>query len=182
MVVIMVRAGRIVAGIVAVVAGVGVVRGGRIFQRRLWRRIRWGGIEIVVVVYKSGVVGEERGVVSYAFFLWMWKGLVPFTLSRVAIRRGNGEWRTWVSVDMGREIQSEKFYLELFWGIFFLSFFFLCLGFFFLSEPLLWALAFRVGAALSLRFVFLYRYHAATVATVSFFVHGVLMLLGWRGL
>ena len=45
MAVIMARAGRIVAGIVAAVAGVGAVRAGRIFRRRLWRRIRWGGIE-----------------------------------------------------------------------------------------------------------------------------------------
>ena len=57
-------------------------------------------------------------------------------------------------------VAAKKFYLELWWGIFSLSFFFLCLGFF-------WTLSMgyqHLGLEQPvLRFMFLYRYHAATV-------------------
>ena len=65
---------------------------------------------------------------------------------------------------MRRLFQPQKICLELGRGKCFLSFFFLCLGFF--TNPFHGVLAFRVGTArCSFFWVFLYRYHAATAAT-----------------
>ena len=102
----MARVGRIVAGIVAAVAGVGVVRAGRIFRRRLWRRIRWGGIEGGELCIKG-----RRGVVSYAVFFW-WPLL--------AIMRTDGECGDWARVDMRRSFPAHKILPRAVVGDFFL--------------------------------------------------------------